>query len=69
MATAGKRTLRDLLCDLAVLPDIGAEFEVLGECLSDLADGEDSESSDDMLQRRVHDQLDVICSMLGRETA
>lgn len=63
-----RRTVRDLLVDLAGVPEIGDELEFLGELLADLEQGPSSESSGRMLESRVHDQLDRICELLGRDT-
>jgi hypothetical protein len=65
---AGPEDLRDLLADLAALPGIGEELDYLGQLLLDMDSGPDAEASQDMLQARVHDQLDRICELLGRDS-
>lgn len=63
-----RRTARDFLCALAGVPGIGEEMDYLGQLLVDLDRGPDAEASWEMLSSRVHDQLDRITKLLGRDT-
>lgn len=65
---ARERDARGFLCSLAAVPGIGEEMDYLGQLLVDLDRGPDAEASWEMLQARVHDQLDRIAKLLGRDT-
>lgn len=63
-----RRTARDFLVALAAVPGIGEEMDYLGQLLVDLDRGPDAEASWEMLSSRVHDQLDRIAELLGRNS-